>query len=90
MTPLEVLRALRARGVEVVLWPDDTLHCKSETGLLTLDLVAAMRQQKEALLTLLEWYEERAGLLEYDGGLSRTEAEMEAWKQLEDRYGVTE
>jgi hypothetical protein len=90
MTPIEVLRTLRARGVEVVLWPDDTLHCKSEAGLLTPELVAAMRTQKDELLTMLEWLEERCGLLEFDGGYAREEAEREAWKQLEDRYSVTE
>jgi hypothetical protein len=88
MTPLEVLRALRARGIEVVLWPNDTLHCQSEAGLLTPDLVAAMRQHKEALLTILEWYEERCGLLEFDGGMSRPAAEREAWRCVEERWGT--
>ena len=27
-----------------------------------------------------EDYEERAGIMEYDGGLSREEAEREAWR----------
>ena len=31
-------------------------------------------------------YEERAGLLEYDGGLARDEAEREAWLCLEEWF----
>ena len=37
---------------------------------------------------MLEWFRERAGLLEYDGGMARAEAEREAWKHLEARYEV--
>jgi predicted metal-dependent hydrolase len=88
MNPLDVLRTLRASGAIVVLRPDDTIQCRAPTDVLTEDLVTAMRQHKEALLTVLEWYEERAGLLEYDGGMTRDAAEREAWKQVEERYAV--
>jgi hypothetical protein len=87
MSPLDVLRILRDSGAIVVLRPEDTIQCRAPDGVLTPALVTAMRQHKEALLTMLEWYEERAGLLEYDGGLSRVEAERAAWTFLEARYG---
>lgn len=55
MSPLDVLRILRASGAIVVLRPDDTIQCRAPDGVLTPALVTAMSQHKEALLTLLEW-----------------------------------
>ena len=63
------------------------IHVDAPAGVLTDELRQALRQHKEALLDIAEWYKERAGLLEYDGGLSRAEAEREAWKYVEERYG---
>jgi hypothetical protein len=45
-------------------------------------LLEGMQQHKEALLDLLEEYEERAGMLEYCGGMPRQEAEALAWRLL--------
>lgn len=33
---------------------------------------------------MTEWYNERAAIYEYDGGLTRMEAEQRAWKELEE------
>jgi hypothetical protein len=45
--------------------------------------LAALAQQllshKEEVLTILEAFEERAALMEYDGRIPRTEAERLAW-----------
>jgi hypothetical protein len=71
-------------------WPDDTIRYRAPTGVMTPALRAALHQHKEMLLTALEWYEERCGLLEFDGGLSRDAAEREAWLLLEERYGQHE
>jgi|HubBroStandDraft_6_1064221.scaffolds.fasta_scaffold2823613_1 hypothetical protein len=50
------------------------------------DILAAVRQRKEELLDALspdaerDAFEERAAIMEFDGGLSREEAEREAIK----------
>ena len=85
-TPLALLRLLRA--MSVTLRPDgNRLYVDITAGNVTRAMLEALRQHQEVLLTILEWYEERAGLLEYDGGLSRVEAEREAWILVEERYG---
>ena len=88
MTPLALLYTLRDLGVLLTPMPDGKhIHVDAPAGVLTDEIRQALRQHKEALLDIAEWYEERAGLLEYDAGLSRTEAEHEAWKYVEERYG---
>lgn len=56
-------------------------------------LVAELRAHKGELLALLtpthkagrdlvfDWWQERAAIMEYDGGLAREEAERQAWKR---------
>lgn len=88
MTPLELLRALRALDVIITLIPyDDSINFNAPAGVLTEVLKEAIRAHKQALLDIAEWYDERASLLQYDAGLSRAEAEREAWKHVEERYG---
>ena len=88
MTPLALLCTLRDMGVLLTPMPDGKhIHVDAPAGVLTDELRQAIRQQKEAILDIAEWFEERAGLLEYDGGMACAEAEREAWKQVEERYG---
>jgi hypothetical protein len=83
MTPLVLFRTLRHLGVRLRLYPDGQhLHVSAPVGVLTEEMRAAMRQHKEALLTLVEAFEERAGMLEYDAGLAREDAEWLAWQEL--------
>ena len=85
-TPLSLLRLLRDMGIALRL-EGNRLYVDISAGNVTRAMLEALRQHQEVLLTILEWYEERAGLLEYDGGLSRVEAEREAWILVEERYG---
>ena len=41
---------------------------------------ALIKAYKDDLVDFLETYEERAAIMEYDGGLSRTEAEARAFE----------
>jgi hypothetical protein len=59
---------------------EDRLMLSDPNGVLTDALRAAIRTHKEAILALLELYEERAGIMEFCGGLPREEAERLAWK----------
>ena len=63
-------------------------------------LVAELRAHKDALLVLLtttneggrdsvdEWWQERAAIMEFDGGLSREEAERQSWAQTLAYFGL--
>ena len=82
LSPLALLLDLHARGVILTPWPDGTVRCRAPTGVLTPALRAALRQHQQALLDLLEAFEERAAIAEYCGGLSREDAERLAWECL--------
>lgn len=55
-------------------------------------LMIRLRANKSELMGLLaadtdsdsigDWYEERAAIMEYDAGLSREDAEREAWNRV--------
>jgi len=90
MSPLALFHTLHACGVRLTPYPDGMLRYKAPKGTLTPALLDALREHKEALLDMAEWYEERAGLLEYGTGQARAEVEREAWTQLEARYGRRE
>jgi len=49
-------------------------------GVLPLELRQAIREHREELLTLLEVFEERAGIMEYYAGLERPKADALAWQ----------
>lgn len=38
-------------------------------------------------IDLQELFEERAAIMEYDGGMTREQAEIEAWKDIMKNYG---
>ena len=73
-----LLEALTNKGCRVWM-AEDRLRLSDPHGALTDNLRQAIREHKEALLTLLELYEERAAIMEYCGGLPREEAERQAW-----------
>ena len=89
MTPLEILRAARLHGVDVLLAHDNLrLVARMEPPRWVMD---ALRQHKAAIIALLRpdhhgWteedrlvaIEERAAILEYEHGLERAEAEARA------------
>jgi hypothetical protein len=82
MTPLDVLQDLRNLGVALTPYPDGTIRYKARRGVLTDVLREAIRLHKEALHALIERYEERAALMEFLGGLTREDAEVQAWQEL--------
>ncbi len=90
MSAMEALKAARAAGVDVVLQGDDlTLEASSPPSDAVL---AALSENKAGIVVLLrpgddgwnaeDWqvyFDERAGITEYDGGLSRSQAEAQAF-----------
>jgi hypothetical protein len=90
MTAVEALRAARAAGVEIALNGDDlVLEASSPPPDSVLD---ALSHNKDGIVALLrpgddgwlaeDWqvyFDERAGIVEFDGGLPRPEAEAQAF-----------
>ena len=93
MTALATLNAAFAAGVVVAL-DGDALVLSAERKP-NPDLLDAIRFHKAAIVALLlsepvwseedwqAWFDERAGILEYDGGLGREQAEALATEELE-------
>lgn len=83
MTPLALLCMLRDLGVHLIPLPDgEHIRVDAPAGVVTDALRQSLGEHKEALLTLLEAFEERAGIAEYCGGLSHEDAERLAWQCL--------
>ena len=83
MSPPDLLHHLRGAGLVLTLTPDGGLHVAPRSAL-TDDHRAAIRAGRDALVLALlaaereadtEAFEERAAIMQFDGGLSRAEAE---------------
>src|SRR5262249_10697021 len=72
---------LRSKGVNFAIH-NEQLAVDAPKGTLTEVLRQAIRQHKEAIIAILEAFEERAAIAEYCGGLSRGDAERLAWESL--------
>ena len=88
MTALALLQQLYDTGVVLTPYPDGTLRYKAPKGTLTPALLEGMRQHKDELHSVVEAFEERAALLEYDGRLPRDEAERLAWACIQSAQDV--
>lgn len=82
MTALDLLLQMHELGVILTPSPDSTVCCRAPTGVLTPDLLDAMRQHKQELYALVEDCEERAAIAQYCSGIPRPEAEALAWPQV--------
>jgi hypothetical protein len=70
-----LFRRLVGLGVILSTAPDGRLAYDAPAGALGADLLGSMRAHRDDLLGLVEAVEERAAIREYDGGLSRADAE---------------
>lgn len=75
-----VLADLRARGVSLRA-VGDRLRFRPSAAV-SAELRERIVANKPDLLALLERFEERAAIMEYDGGLPREEAERRAWESV--------
>ncbi|TWT79120.1 hypothetical protein CA13_05180 [Planctomycetes bacterium CA13] len=78
----ELLAELRSRGVLLSIDVDGRLAFDAPAGALGDDLIQRMRAQRDELMILVERFEERAAIVEHDGGLSRDESEAVAWEAI--------
>ena len=90
MTAVEALKAARAAGIDLTLDGDDlALSAASAPPAAVLDALSLHKAQIMVLLrpaedgwSVEDWqvfFEERAGIVEFDGGLPRAEAEAQAF-----------
>ena len=82
---VELLAELRALGVVLSIDGDGRLAYDAPAGVLGDDLMARMRAERDGLLALVERFEERAAIAEFDGRLTREDAEALAWESIEPR-----
>ena len=75
-----VFADLRARGVSLRAVGDRLLY--RPTAAVSAELRERIVANKPDLLALLERFEERAAIIEFDGGFSREEAERRAWESV--------
>jgi hypothetical protein len=79
MTAPDIIRALHAQGVTLALYGLGRIRV-TPAAVLSPNWRQAIQAHREALLALLEAFEERAAIAEYCGSLSRAEAEKLAWQ----------
>lgn len=77
MPATTLYRSIRQQGLSVEVVGGD-LHV-SPTSLITDSIRAAIRQTKRDLIDFLEAYEERAAIMEFDGGMTREAADSAAF-----------
>ncbi len=73
---------LRSAGVVLSIDREGRLTFDGPDHVLTDDRLATMRAHRDGLLALVERFEERAAIAQYDGGLSRSDAERLALAEL--------
>lgn len=64
---------MQAIGGNLHVWPRD---------LITENVRQSIRTMKESLIAFCEEYEERAAIMEFDGGMSRAEAQAAAYNDI--------
>ena len=74
MTPAAIIKNALADGVKLTLSHDGTIKAAGKCNTVN-RWVRTIREHKTGIIAALEAYEERAAIMEYDGGLDRESAE---------------
>jgi hypothetical protein len=80
MTPRALLHQLHTHGVRLTVQGERLRVEAPAAGVVSETLRQTMQRHKDTLLALLEQWDERSAIAEYDGGLSRDDAEHLAWQ----------
>lgn len=94
MSPTEIIERATEEGVLLALSPSGNISAIGDQSAIDRWL-PTIRQSKAVIIAelqcaadepdaddALEFYQERAAIAEFDGGLSRPEAEAQAWRQM--------
>jgi len=82
MTAATIIRDAEGSGVRLTLTAAGTIKILGEEAAVARWL-PIIREHKPELVSMLEAFEERAAILEFDGGLAREQAEAEARRIIE-------
>jgi hypothetical protein len=77
--PIGLLLECVACGIRLTPADGGKLEIDAPRGVLTPERLSRLKAHKADLLALIERFEERAAILEFDAGLIRREAERMAW-----------
>ena len=83
----DLLADCDAHGIRLALADGGGLEIDAPQDALTPDLLDRLKARKDDVLAIVESYEERAAVLEFDGGLERREAELMAWNSTLSQLG---
>jgi hypothetical protein len=78
-TLADLLADCDAHGIRLALADGVGLEIDAPEDALTPDLLARLKAHKVELVASIERFEERAAIMEFDGGLGRHAAERWAW-----------
>jgi hypothetical protein len=81
----KLLSELRSRGVKLSIDPSGGLAFNASKGVMTNRIMERIRAKLEDLVALLERLDERAAIMEHDGGMDRDSADRHAWADVVDR-----
>ena|SRR2546422_6848577 len=81
MTVRALLTQLHSHGITITA-RGDRVRVEAPAGALSAELRQAIRTHKDKLMDLLETFEERAGIMEFEAQLPRAEAEACAWAYI--------
>ena len=86
----DLLADCDAHGIRLALADGGGLEIDAPQDALTPDLLERLKVHKGKLVASIERFEERAAIMEFDGGLRRHEAERLAWKHtlLNAQYSI--
>jgi hypothetical protein len=76
----DLLAECEAHGIRLTLAGDGGLAIDAPQNALTPDLLDWLKSHKAELLKVIERYEERVAIMEFDAGLNRIESEQLAWE----------
>lgn len=85
---LDLMRSCHSSGFQFARAENSRVQIDAPAGKLSDQLLAVLRTHKAEMLDILEWIDERAAIMEFDGGLSRSAAESQAWRFLYDQESV--
>lgn len=76
------LAELHRRGAVLALSPPAAIDLDAPASMLTAALDRWFLDHQAEIVTILERLEERAAMIEFEAGATRSDAEREAWAQL--------
>jgi hypothetical protein len=90
VTAEQLFLDLRSAGVVLSIDRDGRLSFDGPDDVLTDDRLSVMRAHRNELLEVVDWFNQRAAVAQYEGGLSRADAERLAAVDLKCKTNLTQ